>query len=74
MNRPLLILTLALYPFGVGAMAVNVFFASLLANWLGAPVLSTGASIVIGAVIALPATLVFARYMLSLARGADAQD
>ena len=30
----------ALYPFGAGAMGVNLFFASLIGSWLGWPVLA----------------------------------
>ncbi|SLN21934.1 hypothetical protein PSA7680_00844 [Pseudoruegeria aquimaris] len=71
---PLARLTLALYPFGAGAMAVNVFFASLLGSWIGLPVLSTTASILLGALIAVPATLWFARHMLTLAARADAEE
>ncbi|MCT8160156.1 NnrT protein [Pseudoruegeria sp. SHC-113] len=66
-------LTLALYPLGAGAMAVNVFFASLLGSWIGLPVLSTTTSILLGALIALPATWAFARHMIHLARKADAE-
>lgn len=33
-------LTLILYPFGLGAMAVNLFFAALIGSWLGLPVLT----------------------------------
>jgi len=55
-----------LYPFGAGAMAVNVFFASLIASWVGLPVLSAGASVAIGAMIGVPATLAFARHIRRL--------
>lgn len=55
-----------LYPFGAGAMAVNVFFASLIASWVGLPVLSAGASVALGAVIGVPATLAFARHIRRL--------
>lgn len=63
-------ITLALYPFGAGAMAVNVFFASLIGSWLGGPVLSTSWSIAIGCVIGVPATLVFARHIRRLMKEA----
>jgi hypothetical protein len=49
-------LTLILYPFGAGAMAVNLFFASLIASWLGWPVLTPVQSVGGGAVLGLPAT------------------
>lgn len=59
-------IALILYPFGAGAMATNVFFASLIGSWFGLPVLSTGWSILIGAVIGVPATWAFARHIRSL--------
>lgn len=59
-------ITLLLYPFGAGAMAVNVFFASLIGSWVGLPVISTGWSIVLGCVIGLPATWYFSRYIRGL--------
>ena len=59
-------ITLVLYPFGAGAMAVNVFFASLIGSWVGLPVLSLVWSIGIGAVIGVPATLSFARHIRRL--------
>ncbi len=63
-------IALVLYPFGAGAMAVNVFFASLIASWVGGPVLFTGWSLVIGAVIGVPATYVFAGHIRTLMDGA----
>ncbi|TLP49155.1 NnrT protein [Cohaesibacter sp. CAU 1516] len=65
-------ITLALYPFGAGAMAVNAFFASLIFSWIGGPILSTTAAIAIGAVIGLPATYAFARHIRALMDQADA--
>jgi len=64
-------IALVLYPFGAGAMAVNVFFASLIGSWIGWPVLSTQWSIVCGCVIGVPVTLVFARHIRSLMNEAD---
>jgi len=64
-------IALALYPFGAGAMAVNVFFAALIGSWIGLPVLSTLASIVIGAAIGWPATCWFAGHIRSLMDEAD---
>lgn len=61
----------ALYPFGAGAAAVNVFFASLIFNWIGGPILSTAASILIGALLGLPATWFFAKHMRHLMDVAD---
>ncbi len=61
-----------LYPFGAGAMAVNVFFASLIGTWVGLPVLSTSWSIVIGCIIGVPATYFFARHIRTLMDKAEA--
>ena len=51
-------LTVILYRFAAGAMAVNLFFASLIASWIGWPVLTPAQSVMGGAVPGLPATLV----------------
>lgn len=59
-------IALVLYPFGAGAMAINVFFASLIGSWAGLPVLSLVWSIGIGAAIGVPATLAFARHIRRL--------
>lgn len=66
-------IALALYPFGAGAMAVNVFFASLIFSWVGGPVLSAAWSIGLGCVIGLPATWAFARHIRHLMDTADAR-
>jgi hypothetical protein len=65
-------IALALYPFGAGAMAVNVFFASLIFSWLGGPVASTAWSIGLGCGIGIPATWYFARHIRHLMDVADA--
>jgi sensor histidine kinase regulating citrate/malate metabolism len=67
-------IALVLYPFGAGAMAVNVFFASLIGSWIGGPILSTGWSIVLGCVIGVPVTLVFARHIRRLMDTAEPSD
>lgn len=59
-------MTLALYPFGAGAAAVNMFFASLLLSWIGGPVVSTAWSIGLGCLIGAPATWYFARHIRHL--------
>jgi hypothetical protein len=63
---PLHKIALVLYPFGAGAMATNVFFASLIGTWVGLPVISTGWSIGIGAMIGVPATWIFARHIRNM--------
>lgn len=67
-------LALILYPFAFGAMAVNVFFASLILSWVGAPVLTPWQSLAGGAVLGLPATWVFAGHIFRLIDKADAGD
>ncbi|WP_417208936.1 NnrT protein [Antarctobacter sp.] len=66
-------IALVLYPFGAGAMGVNVFFAALIFSWVGGPVLTTGWAIAIGCVIGVPATWAFARHIRHLMDEADAQ-
>ena len=66
-------LTLAMYPFGAGAMAVNSFFFSLIGSWFGFTVWSTSQSILAGAILGLPFTWLFARHIRNLAIKADAE-
>ncbi len=67
-------IALALYPFGAGAMAVNVFFASLIGSWIGGPVLSMGWSFLLGCIIGVPATFVFARHIRRLMDDSEPRD
>ena len=64
-------IALVLYPFGAGAAAVNVFFAALVLSWVGGPVLSTGLSILVGALLGVPATWYFAKHIRHLMDVAD---
>ncbi len=64
-------IALALYPFGAGAAAVNVFFASLIFGWIGGPILSTAWSIGLGCLIGVPATWFFAQHIRHLMDVAD---
>ena len=66
-------IALTLYPFGAGAMAVNVFFASLIFSWVGGPVLNTGWSVALGCLIGAPATWAFSRHIRHLMDQADAR-
>jgi divalent metal cation (Fe/Co/Zn/Cd) transporter len=59
-------IAIVLFPFGAGAMATNVFFASLIGSWVGLPVLPPYWSVVIGALIGVPATWAFARHIRHL--------
>ncbi|SNX72065.1 hypothetical protein SAMN05878503_111106 [Cereibacter ovatus] len=63
--------TLWLYPFGAGAAAVNLFFASLILSWVGMPVLSPGWSVIGGIVLGLPATHLFAAHIVRLMQKAE---
>jgi hypothetical protein len=69
----LLRLTLILYPFGAGAMAVNLFFASLIWSWVGWPVLTPVQSVMGGLVMGVPATVAFARHIRGLMAKVDHQ-
>lgn len=64
-------IALVLYPFGAGAAAVNVFFASLIFSWAGGPVASTAWSISLGCLIGAPATWYFSRHIRHLMDVAD---
>lgn len=66
-------LTLILYPFGAGAMAVNLFFASLIWSWIGWPVLTPVQSVLGGLVVGVPATVAFARHIHGLMAKVDQQ-
>lgn len=59
-------IALVLYPFGAGAAAVNVFFASLIFSWVGGPVLTASTVLPLGALIGLPATWYFAKHIRRL--------
>lgn len=64
-------IAVALYPFGAGAASVNVFFASLIFSWIGGPILPAVSSILIGAVVGIPATWYFAKHIRHLMDQAD---
>lgn len=70
--RPSWKLLAGLYPFGAGAMGVNLFFASLIGSWLGWPVLTPWQSVAGGLVIGVPATYAFAYHIARLMKDADA--
>ncbi len=64
-------LMLVLYPFGFGAVAVNVFMAGLLGTFVGLPPISPVWAIVVGNVLGLPATWAFAHHIRGLMDRAD---
>jgi hypothetical protein len=65
-------LALTFYPLAAGAMMVNVFFAGLLARGIGFDGLPPGVAVAGGAVLGVPAVLVFARRLRRLMDEADA--
>ncbi|PVB61506.1 NnrT protein [Labrenzia sp. 011] len=65
-SRPGWKLLAALYPFGAGAAAVNLFFASLIASWVGWRVLTPYEAVTGGLLLGLPATWAFARHIRRL--------
>lgn len=64
-------LTLALWPFGAGAAAINLFFASLIGSWIGLPVMPPLWAVAGGAALGWPLTWAFARHIDALMREAD---
>ncbi|WP_439524008.1 NnrT protein [Marivita sp.] len=68
---PFLKLFAALYPFGAGAMGVNLFFASLIGSWVGWPVLTPWQAAAGGMLIGLPATWAFACHIVRLMKKAE---
>lgn len=72
MSRRALKLAVALYPLGLGAAAINLFFLSLIWSWIGWPVLTPNASVAGGAVLGVPMALGFARHFDRLMRQAEA--
>ncbi|AHD01710.1 hypothetical protein [Leisingera methylohalidivorans] len=72
MNRlPSWRLLAALYPFGAGAAAVNLFFASLIGSWIGWRVLSPYEAAAWGLLLGVPATIAFACHVARLMQQAD---
>ncbi|MAM59930.1 NnrT protein [Maritimibacter sp. UBA3975] len=65
-------LNVALYPFGAGAVAVNLFFASLIGSWLGWRVLTPQEAVAWGMFLGLPVTWAFARHIRALIARAEA--
>lgn len=63
----------AVYPFAAGAMAVNLFFLSLVGSWIGWPVLTPGWSVAGGMALGAPAAWTFARHLRRLMAQADGE-
>ena len=67
-------ITLLLYPFGAGAVAINLFMAGLIGPWIGLPVLSPERALWGGALLGVPLTWLFARHIRRLMDRADAEE
>jgi len=72
-RRTLLIFAL-LYPLGAGAVAINAFFASLIAASVGTRVLTPLEACIAGLLLGVPATYAFACHVTQLIKRADAED
>ena len=64
-------LGLVIYPFMVGAMAINLFMVSLIWVLAGLPVITPYQAIAGGALIAIPVSYAFARLVRKLITQAD---
>ncbi|WP_210528210.1 NnrT protein [Rubellimicrobium arenae] len=71
--KPRWMLVWALYPFAAGAMALNVYFVSLLLSWIGWAVLSPLNAGALGLVLGLPAAWAYARHLTRLMAEADGE-
>ncbi|KHQ50919.1 MULTISPECIES: hypothetical protein [Mameliella] len=69
--KPGCMLVAALYPFGMGAVAVNLFFASLIGSWVGLPVLTPWQAVFWGVPLGLPVAWAFAAHIERLKAEAD---
>ena len=71
--RPSWKLVAGLYPFAAGAMALNVFFTSLILGWAGWPILTPLLSVWIGLPLGLPAAWIYGRHLTRLMAEVDGQ-
>lgn len=62
-----------LYPFGAGAAAVNLFFASLIGRAVGWRVLTPYESVAWGVLLGIPVTWWFGRHIVRLMKEADGE-
>lgn len=65
-------ITLFLYPFGAGAVAINLFMAGLIGPWIGLPVLPPECALLGGVLLGVPVSWLFARHIRTLMDRADA--
>ena len=71
--RPSPLLVAGLYPFAAGAMALNVYFASLILGWIDWPILTPFQSVWAGLVLGLPAAWAYARHLARLMHEVDGE-
>ena len=71
--RPSPLLVAGLYPFAAGAMALNVYFASLILGWIDWTILTPLQSVWAGLVLGLPAAWVYARHLAKLMHEVDGE-
>lgn len=70
-TRKLCTLTVWLWPLGWGAVAINLFFLSLIGSWVGLPVLPPVWAAIAALPLGVPFSFGFARHFLRLARDVD---
>ncbi len=64
-------LALCLYPLGVGAVGINLFFLSLIFSWVGWPVMSPYLAMAGGVVLGYPFAYPFAKHIRYLMDKSD---
>lgn len=67
-------LALALWPLGWGAVAINLFFLSLIGSWVGLPVMPPLWAAVMALPLGLPVAWAFARHFRALIRRAETEE
>lgn len=66
-------LVLGLYPFAAGAMALNIFMASLILGWVGLPIITPWTAAWLSIPLGLPPAWIYARHLTRLMHEADAK-
>jgi hypothetical protein len=73
-RRQTLLIFALLYLLGAGALAINTFFASLIASSVGTRVLTPEEACIAGLVLGVPATYSFACHIARLIKRANAEE
>lgn len=73
-RRKLWRLTILLWPLGWGAVAINLFFLSLIGSWIGLPVLTPFWAALIAIPLGAPFSWGFARHFRALIRRVEADE